>query len=227
MITIENLHKSYAIGDNSIEVLKGLNLNIEEGELVSLMGSSGSGKSTLLNILGFLDTADGGNYFLDDIDITTIAQEDVPYYRNKYIGFIFQSFNLINYKNTLDNVALPLYYRGVSKKERNALALKYLDKVGLKGWAFHMPNQLSGGQKQRVAIARAMVTNPKLLLADEPTGALDTKTSMDIMNLIKNINAQGTTVLIVTHELDIARRTNRIIHFKDGKILNNEFLLAV
>lgn len=221
MITIKNLQKSYPIGDTSIEVLKGLNLKIKKGELVSLMGSSGSGKSTLLNILGFLDSADHGNYILDDLDINNIATEDIAYYRNKHIGFIFQSFNLINYKNAIENVALPLFYRDVSKKQRKELALLYLDKVGLKDWAYHLPNQLSGGQKQRVAIARAMITTPKVLLADEPTGALDTKTSTEIMNLIKKINTEGTTVLIVTHEPEIARMTDRTIYFEDGNIISN------
>lgn len=221
MITIKNLQKSYSIGDTSIEVLKGLNLKIKKGELVSLMGSSGSGKSTLLNILGFLDSADHGNYILDDLDINNIVTEDIAYYRNKHIGFIFQSFNLINYKNAIENVALPLFYRGVSKKQRKDLALLYLDKVGLKDWAYHLPNQLSGGQKQRVAIARAMITTPKVLLADEPTGALDTKASTEIMNLIKKINTEGTTVLIVTHEPEIARMTDRTIYFEDGNIISN------
>ena len=221
MIEITNLHKSYKMGSNSLHVLKGINFNVEEGELVSIMGSSGSGKSTLLNILGILDEADEGTYKLDGTLIRNLSEKIAAGYRNKFLGFIFQSFNLINYKNAVDNVALPLYYQGVSRNERNEKALHYLEKVGLKDWSTHLPNELSGGQKQRVAIARALASEPKVLLADEPTGALDTKTSYEVMELIQNINDEGKTILIVTHEPDIAQMTKRIVDLKDGLIIND------
>ncbi len=224
MIKIEDLHKSYKTGATSLHVLKGLNFNIEEGELVSIMGSSGSGKSTLLNILGILDEADEGAYVLDGVPIKNLNEKVAARYRNKFLGFIFQSFNLINYKSALDNVALPLYYQGVKRKERLEKALDYLDKVGLAKWADHLPNQLSGGQKQRVAIARALASDPKVLLADEPTGALDTKTSYEIMNLIQEINDEGKTILVVTHEEDIAHMTKRIVNLKDGVILDDSYI---
>ena len=221
MIEITNLHKSYQMGSNSLHVLKGINFNVKEGELVSIMGSSGSGKSTLLNILGILDEADEGTYKLDGTLIKNLSEKIAANYRNKFLGFIFQSFNLITYKNALDNVALPLYYQGVSRNERNEKALHYLEKVGLADWATHLPSELSGGQKQRVAIARAMASEPKVLLADEPTGALDTKTSYEVMELIQNINDEGKTILIVTHEPDIAHMTKRIVDLKDGLIIND------
>ena len=204
MISIKNLHKSYKMGSNSLHVLKGINLQIEKGELVAIMGSSGSGKSTLLNILGMLDNADDGSYHLDDVLIENLDEKKAAKYRNKFLGFVFQSFNLINYKNALENVALPLYYQGLARKERQKHALEYLDNVSLKPWATHLPSELSGGQKQRVAIARAMASRPKVLLADEPTGALDSTTSYEIMGFIQKINNEGKTILVVTHEDDIA-----------------------
>ena len=222
MIRIENLHKSYPMGNRSLHVLKGLNFNVEEGELVAIMGSSGSGKSTLLNILGMLDNYDEGSYTLGDVLIKKMDETKAAKYRNKFLGFVFQSFNLINYKNALENVVLPLYYQGVSRKEREEKALKYLDDVGLKEWANHLPTELSGGQKQRVAIARAMVSEPKLLLADEPTGALDSKTSKEVMDLIQKINKAGKTILVVTHEEDIAQMCSRIVRLKDGVIVEDK-----
>ena len=222
MIRIENLHKSYPMGNRSLHVLKGLNLNVEEGELVAIMGSSGSGKSTLLNILGMLDNYDEGSYTLGDVLIKKMDETKAAKYRNKFLGFVFQSFNLINYKNALENVVLPLYYQGVSRKEREEKALKYLDDVGLKEWANHLPTELSGGQKQRVAIARAMVGEPKVLLADEPTGALDSKTSKEVLDLIQKINKAGKTILVVTHEEDIAQMCSRIVRLKDGVIVEDK-----
>ena len=221
MIKLKNLHKSYKMGTSSLHVLKGINLNIEGGELVAIMGSSGSGKSTLLNILGMLDTADKGDYILDSFKIENLNETKAAKYRNKFLGFIFQSFNLINYKTALENISLPLYYQGISRKERHQIALDYLDRVGLKDWATHLPSELSGGQKQRVAIARAMASKPKVLLADEPTGALDTKTSCDVMELIQKINEEGKTILVVTHELEIAKMCKRIVKLKDGVIVED------
>lgn len=224
MIEINDLHKSYTTGSNSLHVLKGIDFNVNEGELVSIMGSSGSGKSTLLNILGMLDEADSGSYKLDNVPIKNLNEKLAAQYRNKFLGFIFQSFNLINYKNAIDNVALPLYYQKVSRKEREERSMHYLEKVGLADWADHLPNQLSGGQKQRVAIARALASDPKVLLADEPTGALDTKTSYEVMELIQGINEEGRTILIVTHEPDIAEMTKRIVNLKDGRIIDDRMV---
>ena len=219
MISLKNLHKSYKIGDSSLHVLKGIDLTVEEGELVAIMGSSGSGKSTLLNILGMLDFADEGAYNLDNILIKDLTETTAAKYRNQFLGFVFQSFNLISYKNAMENVALPLYYQGLGRKPRQQKAIEYLDKVGLKEWATHLPSELSGGQKQRVAIARAMASQPKLLLADEPTGALDSKTSKEVMGLIQQINNTGKIILVVTHELDIARMCKRVVKLKDGLII--------
>ncbi|MDR5589393.1 ABC transporter ATP-binding protein [Christiangramia sp. SM2212] len=227
MIEISNLHKSYKMGANSLHVLKGINLDVKEGELVSIMGSSGSGKSTLLNILGMLDEADEGSYILDGVPIKNLNEKKAAKYRNKFLGFIFQSFNLISYKTALDNVALPLYYQGFSRGERMDRANSYLEKVGLADWAGHLPNELSGGQKQRVAIARALASDPKVLLADEPTGALDTKTSYEVMDLIQEINDDGRTILVVTHEHDIAQMTKRIVNLKDGVIIEDTVVSQV
>ena len=222
MIKIKNLHKSYQMGKNSLHVLKGIDFEVKEGELVAIMGSSGSGKSTLLNIVGMLDNYDEGSYELGKVLIKKMDETKAAKYRNKFLGFVFQSFNLINYKNALENVVLPLYYQGVSRKEREEKALKYLDDVGLKEWATHLPTELSGGQKQRVAIARAMVGEPKVLLADEPTGALDSKTSKEVMDLIQKINKAGKTILVVTHEQDIAEVCSRIVKLKDGVIVEDK-----
>ncbi len=222
MIEIKNLHKSYKMGSNSLHVLKGIDFKVEEGELVAIMGSSGSGKSTLLNILGMLDGLDEGSYMLDGVPIKDLNETKAAQYRNKFLGFVFQSFNLINYKTAVENVALPLYYQKVARKERLEKAMKYLEQVGLKDWAGHLPSELSGGQKQRVAIARAMAAEPKVLLADEPTGALDSTTSYEVMDLIQKINDQGNTILVVTHEPDIADMCKRIVHLKDGVIVEDK-----
>lgn len=224
MIKLNNIKKSYQVGGGSLEVLKGIDLDIKSGEMVSIMGSSGSGKSTLLNILGILDDFDSGEYYLDGKLIDHISEKNAAHLRNTFIGFVFQSFNLIPFKNAMENVALPLYYKGINRKKRNALALEYLDKVGLKDWAEHMPSELSGGQKQRIAIARALITNPKVILADEPTGALDSTTSYEVMELLKQVNREGMTVIIVTHEHDISEMTERLINLHDGKIISEPIL---
>lgn len=222
MIRLHNLHKSYPIGKDSLHVLKGLDLHIKEGEFVSIMGSSGSGKSTLLNIIGLLDTHDVGEYYLNSQLIEHLNEKKAAVLRNKFLGFVFQSFNLINYKTALENVALPLYYKGIGRKERQIIAMEYLEKVGLKERANHLPSELSGGEKQRVAIARALVTNPKVVLADEPTGALDTTTSHSVMELLRKINDEGMTVVVITHEEDIADDTDRIVRLRDGIIISDE-----
>jgi putative ABC transport system ATP-binding protein len=221
MIEIKNLHKSYKMGSNSLHVLKGINFEVSEGEMVAIMGSSGSGKSTLLNILGILDEPDQGTYNLNHTLIKNLNEKVAAKYRNKFLGFVFQSFNLINYKSALENVAMPLYYQGVGRSVRIEKASYYLEKVGLADWASHLPNELSGGQKQRVAIARALASDPKVLLADEPTGALDSTTSYEVMKLIQQINDEGKTILIVTHEDDIAHMCKRIVNLKDGIITSD------
>ncbi|MFK5857107.1 MAG: ABC transporter ATP-binding protein [Bacteroidota bacterium] len=218
MISLKNINKTYYTGSTSLHVLKGVDLNIGQGELVSIMGSSGSGKSTLLNIIGMLDNYDNGEFVLNGQSMYNLSEKKAAYFRNKFIGFVFQSFNLISFKNAIENVALPLYYQKVSRKKRNMLAMEYLEKMGLAEWAHHLPNELSGGQKQRLAIARALISKPKVILADEPTGALDSATSIEVMKLFKEIHASGITILIVTHEREIAAETERIIKLKDGII---------
>lgn len=222
MLRIKNLHKSYPIGDSSLHVLKGIDLSVDAGEMVAIMGSSGSGKSTLLNIIGILDEADSGEYTLDGVTIKDLTEKKAAIYRNKFLGFIFQSFNLINYKNALENVALPLYYQGLGRKERQEKAKFHLEKVGLLEWADHLPSELSGGQKQRIAISRALAADPKLLLADEPTGALDTTTSYEIMEFLQQLNDEGKTLLIVTHEEDIAAMCKRVVRLRDGVIMEDK-----
>jgi len=223
MIKFEKIHKTYP-GAQPLHVLKGIDMNIREGEFVSIMGASGSGKSTMLNILGILDDYDSGDYYLNGTLIKNLSETKSAEYRNHMIGFIFQSFNLIPFKNALENVALPLYYQGITRKKRHIMAMEYLDKMGLKDWWHHFPNELSGGQKQRIAIARALISKPKIILADEPTGALDSVTTEEVMNVLTDVNASGITMIIVTHERSVAEKTKRIIHLTDG-IIESDTLL--
>lgn len=218
LISLRDINKTY-YGAQPLHVLKGISLDVEEGEFVSIMGASGSGKSTLLNILGILDNYDSGEYHIDGTLIKDLSETKAAEYRNHLIGFIFQSFNLIGFKTAVENVELPLFYQGVSRKKRHERAMMLLDRLGMKEWAGHYPNELSGGQRQRVAIARALIANPRLILADEPTGALDSKTSVEVMQLLKHLNeAEGKTIIVVTHESGVANETNKIIHIRDGVI---------
>ncbi len=218
MVRLSRINKYYQVGTHALHVLHDVELEIQEGEMVSIMGASGSGKSTLLNVLGILDSYESGEYWLDGTLIKDLSERKAAHYRNKFLGFVFQSFNLLPFKNAVENVALPLYYQGVPRRKRNKLALQYLEKVGLADWAEHRPSEMSGGQKQRVAIARSLITRPRLILADEPTGALDSETSGQIMDLLTDIHAGGITVVVVTHESEVAERTQRVIRLRDGKV---------
>ena len=226
MLQLADIYKSYQMGQKVLQVLRGVNLSVDAGELVSIMGPSGSGKSTLLNIIGILDNQDQGTYMLDGREINGLSESDAAELRNRHIGFVFQSFNLLNFKNAIENVALPLYYQGERRKKRNAAAMKYLEMVGLEDWAHHLPSELSGGERQRVAIARALIAEPSIILADEPTGALDSGTSSEVMQILKDLNAEGRTVLIVTHEAEIAAETDRIIFLRDGVIVDENMDLG-
>lgn len=222
MLRLLGVNKYYQVGAHKLHVLRDVNLQIAEGEFVAIMGASGSGKSTLLNILGILDDYDSGEYWLGDTLIKGLTERSAASYRNRFVGFVFQSFNLLPFKTALENVALPLYYQGVSRRRRNAIAMQYLERVGLRDWAEHRPSEMSGGQKQRVAIARSLVGKPRMILADEPTGALDSETSHQIMDLMQEINRSGITVLVVTHDAEVAARTTRTVRIHDGGILDGE-----
>jgi len=224
MIELRNVHKTYRLGHSALHVLKGIDLSIERGEMISIMGSSGSGKSTLLNIMGLLDAYDEGEYRLDGDLMWKLGERQAARLRNRHLGFVFQSFNLIPFKTAAENVALPLYYKGVRRSVRNRIAEQYLERVGLLEWAAHLPTELSGGEQQRVAIARALITDPDVILADEPTGALDTQTSYSILRLLQSINQEGTTIVLVTHEHDISEMTRRIVHLQDGQILEDRLV---
>ena len=219
MLRLDKVNKYYKVGTHSLHVLRDVDFEVADGEFVSIMGASGSGKSTLLNILGILDDYDSGEYWLGDTLIRSLSESKAAAYRNRFIGFVFQSFNLLPFKTALENVALPLYYQGVSRRKRNQIAMQFLERVGLRDWAEHLPAEMSGGQKQRVAIARALIGKPRLILADEPTGALDSETSRQIMDLMSEINKTGITVLIVTHDPEVAARTQRTIRLRDGKVV--------
>jgi putative ABC transport system ATP-binding protein len=234
VLRLSKVNKYYRVGTHSLHVLRDIDVEVGDGEFVAIMGASGSGKSTMLNILGILDEYDSGEYWLGDTLIRDLSESRAAYYRNRFIGFVFQSFNLLPFKTALENVALPLYYQGVSRRKRNGIAMQYLERVGLRDWAEHLPSEMSGGQKQRVAIARALIGKPRLILADEPTGALDSETSKQIMDLMTEINGTGITVLVVTHDPEVASRTRRTIRLRDGKVmgeheasLSNPRLVAV
>jgi putative ABC transport system ATP-binding protein len=220
VLRLSSVNKYYHVGEHSLHVLRDIDFEVGDGEFVAIMGASGSGKSTLLNILGILDDYDSGEYWLGDTLIRNLNESKAASYRNRFLGFVFQSFNLLPFKTALENVALPLYYQGVSRRKRNQIAVQYLERVGLRDWAEHTPSEMSGGQKQRVAIARALIGKPRLILADEPTGALDSETSNQIMNLLSEIHRSGITVLVVTHDSEVAARTQRTIRLKDGKVVN-------
>ena len=220
MIRLEGINKTYHVGQNQVHALQDIDIQISSGEFVAIQGSSGSGKSTLLNVLGILDSFDSGTYHLEDKLIASLSEHEAARYRNRYIGFVFQSFNLLPFKTAVENVALPLYYQKVPRRKRNKMALEYLDRMGLKSRADHLPSELSGGQAQRVAIARALIAKPSLILADEPTGALDTVTSQQIMDVFNDIHGEGVTIIIVTHEDDVAQKAQRVIQMRDGRIHN-------
>ena len=226
MLRLSKVNKYYRVGTHSLYVLRDVDVTVDNGEFVAIMGASGSGKSTMLNILGILDEYDSGEYWLGETLIRDLSESKAAHYRNRYIGFVFQSFNLLPFKSALENVALPLYYQGVTRRKRNQIAMQYLERVGLRDWADHTPSEMSGGQKQRVAIARALIGKPRLILADEPTGALDSETSRQIMDLMSEINKSGITVLVVTHDPEVAARTQRTIRLRDGKVLGDHEIAA-